>query len=369
MLARSPLESNLVSTRKALKLLPPCATTAIGSLPHTQQELALQMALLHDVPFLPQLPSSDPSELMIPAALDGLPGLAFDKEGVCTVDLEAWHQKRDRVTFEIENALSSGELSAYEPSAAACRSFRPFLWELEHRKVPFAKVQLAGPATVRWVTKTSAGAAASENAELDQQIFRLLLAKSLALVKAVRRAGATPIFFLDEPGLYALEKHNLRHVLVLQELKMMVKALQQQGALVGLHCCSNTDWQQVLELGLDIVSLDARLSLDAVLEDGDAWLKFLAGGSTLSLGIIPTDLASSYKLDELVESVEASLRATTPRSMPFEAVLAGMLLTPACGLGMRSVKDAERIVEEVRGAQRKLRLVGANEAARAEQQA
>jgi methionine synthase II (cobalamin-independent) len=352
-----------------LKLLPPCATTAIGSLPHTQQELALQAALQFDVPFLPQLPSSDANELMIPAALDGLPGVSFDKEGVCTIDLDAWHSKRDRTTLEIEGALSSGELSAFEPGAAACRSFRPFLWEIEHRRLPFAKVQLAGPATVRWVAKTSTGGAACDNPELDQQIFRLLLAKSLALVKAVRRAGATPIFYLDEPGLYALDKRNLRHVLVVQELKMMVKALQQQGALVGLHCCSNTDWRQVLELGLDIVSLDARLSLDAVLEESDAWLKFLAEGSTLSLGIVPTDLASAYKLEELVESVEASLRATTPRSIPFEAVLAGMLLTPACGLGMRSVKDAEQIVDEVRNAQRKLRLVGANEAARAEQPA
>ncbi len=354
-----------MSSRKALKLLPPCATTGIGSLPHTQQELALQMALLHDVPFLPQLPASDPQELMIPAALEGLPGLSWDPEGVCTVDVEVWQKQRDRVTLQIEAALQSGQLGAYEPSAAACRSFRPFLWEIEHRKLPFAKVQLAGPATVRWVARTSSGQPASEVPELDQQIFRLLLARSLALVKAVRRAGATPLFFLDEPGLYALDRRNLRHVLVLQELKMLVMAAQREGAVVGLHCCSNTDWRAVLELGLDVLSIDARLSLDAVLEERDLWLRFLAEGSTLALGIVPTDLKSAYQLDELVESVEASLRATTPASMPFEAVLAGMLLTPACGLGMRTVKDAERIVNEVRQAQRKLRRVGAGEAAAA----
>ncbi len=352
-----------MSTRKALKLLPPCATTGIGSLPHTQQELALQAALLHDVPFLPQLPSKDPAELMIPAALDGLPGVAWDKEGLCTVDVDAWHKKRDRVTMEVEGALQSGQLGAFEPSVTACCAFRPFLWEVEHRKLPFAKVQIAGPATVRWVARTAEGKPVSDHPELDQQVFRLLLAKSLALVKAVRRAGATPILYLDEPGLFALERHNLRHVMVLQELKMLIVAAQREGALVGLHCCSNTDWRAVLELGLDVVSIDARLSLDAVLEEGDLWLRFLTEGSTLSLGIVPTDLASSYVLDELVESVEASLRATTPHSIPFEALLAGMLLTPACGLGMRTVKDAEQIVEEVRLAQRKLRLVGAAEAA------
>jgi hypothetical protein len=358
------------SVRPALKLLPACATTAIGSLPHTQSELALQMALQHDVPFLPQLPRADPAELMIPAALEGLPGMAFDSDGVCTVDLQAWAARRDRFTFEIETALATGQLSAFEPTAVACRTFRPFLWEIENRKLPFAKIQLAGPATVRWVAKThstgsgqASGGPASDTPELDQQIFRLLLARSLAMVKAVRRAAATPIIFLDEPGLYALDPRDARHLVVLKELQVMIVALQREGALVGLHCCSNTRWPDLLGLGLDILSIDARLSLDAVLEDAGAFWKFLAGGSTLSLGIVPTDIATAYKLDELVDSVEASLRATAPKGIAFEAVLSQMLLTPACGLGMRSVLDAERIIGEVRQAQRSIRALFASAAA------
>lgn len=349
----------MTSARKALQLLPPCATTGIGSLPHSQGELALQMALQQDVPYLPQLPAGSPSELMIPAALDGVPGLKFDAEGTCTVDLEAWRKSRDRYTGSIEDALASGDLAAFEPSMEACRSFRPFLYEVETRKLPFAKVQLAGPATVRWVARTHEGAPTSEVPELDQQLFRLSLAKTLALVKAVRRAGATPILYLDEPGLYALERGNVRHLVVMKELQMLVVALQREGALVGLHCCSNTDWAQVLDLGLDLLSIDARLSLDAVLEERDAWLRFLASGATLSLGIVPTDLASTWELGELCESVEASLRATTPASLSFEGLLSRMLLTPACGLAMRSVLDAERITEQVREAQKRFLALAA----------
>jgi hypothetical protein len=341
----------MTSARKALQLLPPCATSGIGSLPHTQGELALQMALQHDVPYLPQLPSGSPAELMIPAALDGLPGLRFDADGTCTIDLDAWRARREAFSASIEGALASGHLEAFEPSAQACRSFHPFLFEVETRRLPFAKVQLAGPATVRWVARTTAGQPAADVTELDQQLFRLSLAKSLALVKAVRRAGATPIIYLDEPGLYALERGNVRHLVVLKELQMLVVALQREGALVGLHCCGNTDWAQVLDLGLDLVSIDARLSLDALLEERDAWLRFLASGATLSLGIVPTDLASTWDLGELCDSVEASLRATTPPGLAFEGLLARMLLTPACGLAMRSVLDAERLTGLVRDAQ------------------
>jgi hypothetical protein len=144
---------------------------------------------------------------------------------------------------------------------------------------------------------------------------------------------------------------------------VMIVALQREGALVGLHCCSNTRWGDLLNLGLDILSIDARLSLDAVLEDSGAFWKFLSGGSTLSLGIVPTDIATGYQLGELVDSVEASLRATAPRGVAFEAVLSQMLLTPACGLGMRSALDAERIVAEVKQAQRAFKSLLASAAA------
>ena len=342
------------TSRRALSLLPPCATTGIGSLPHTQLELALQAALQLDVPFLPQLPAGNPSELMIPAALDGVPGLAFDGEGMCTIDLPRWERERAGLEAALDQAFESRVFGPFEPSPQACRAFRPFIWEVEHRKLPFAKVQIAGPFTVRWLARTSEGGPAALVPALEQQIFRLVMAKALALARAVRAVGATPIVFLDEPGLYALERTNPQHLVMLQELKLLALALQQEGALVGVHCCSNTDWPLLLDLGLDLLSTDVRLSLDALVADRKGFARYLASGATLSLGIVPTDLASSYEVRELVESVEATLRATLPRTMRFEEVAAHVLLSPACGLAMRTVIDAERIFEELRQAQRLL---------------
>src|SRR5512140_1831594 len=341
--------------RRALALLPPCATTGIGSLPHTQLELGLQMALQVDIPYLPQLPAGNPAELMIPQAREGLPGARFDEEGMATIDLAAWSAAKDEFGMKIERALQVDDLTELEPSATASRAFRPFLWEVQSRKLALAKVQIAGPATVRWVARTEGGGPASEVPELDRQIFRLILAKALALTKAVRKAGATPILYVDEPGLYALDPADAAHVVVLQELKMLVLALQRDGALVGLHCCSNTAWSALLSLGLDLLSLDVRLSLDAMLEDAAAFRRYLATGAGLSLGIIPTNVGQDYSVDELVDSVEASLTGTLGKASRFAEVLARCVLTPACGLGMRGAIDAERIFEQLREAQRKLR--------------
>src|SRR5687768_6858689 len=108
---------------RALSLLPPCATTGIGSLPHTQFELGLQMAMQVDIPYLPQLPVGNGSELMIPAALDGLPGAQHDGEGISTVELTAWQGARETFSQRLEAALASGQLADYEPSMQACRGW------------------------------------------------------------------------------------------------------------------------------------------------------------------------------------------------------------------------------------------------------
>jgi methionine synthase II (cobalamin-independent) len=341
--------------RRAIQLLPTCATTGIGSLPHTQLELGLQAALAMDIPFLPQLPAGRPSEFMIPQALEGLPGLRWDEEGMCTVDLGAWEAGRADFQARLEGALSSGALEGFEPSLEGCRTWRPFLWEVEHRKLAFAKAQLAGPFTVRSVARTADGRATLDVPGLDEAIFRLVLARSLAMVKALRRAGTTPLFFLDEPGLFAFERANPRHLLAMQELRLLVVALQREGALVGLHCCGNTDWASLLDSGVDVLSLDVRLSLDAVLDESGAFSRFLDSGATLSLGIIPTDLSSTYEVEELVDAVEVSLKAALPPGHSFVQVATQLMLTPACGLAMRSVVDAERVLEQLKVAQRGLR--------------
>jgi hypothetical protein len=59
-------------------------------------------------------------------------------------------------------------------------------------------------------------------------------------------------------------------------------------------------------------------------------------------------------VDELVGATEASLESVLGK-VRAKAVLERSVLTPACGLALRSVLDAERLVEELRRAQAELR--------------
>ncbi len=326
---------------------PPLATTGIGSLPHTQLELAIQAAFQVDIPYAPQLPRQNPAEFMIAQAIEGLPGLVVDAEGNASIDVAAW-QPRTRELADALNAAIDGRDARFEPTLEAYRAWKPFLWEIENRKLAFAKAQLAGPATVRWAVKSTDGRTLAQVPELDVQVHRLLLARLLTMSRAIRSAGAEPILFLDEPGLYALDRGDANHLVMLQELRLLVLALRKAGALVGLHCCGNTDWDAVLGLGLDIVSMDARLSLGHLLQQQAACETFIAAGGRLAIGIVPTNLETPYDLPRLVEDTRSALAAA---KVPLDRCL----LTPACGLAMRTVPDAEKTFADLRTAQRLLR--------------
>jgi hypothetical protein len=331
-------------------VLPPLATSGIGSLPHTQLELALQQALLVDIPAAPQLPRRDAAEYMVPQALEGLHGLRADAEGNAGIDVGDWRRGAATLDARLDRALEHDDgVQRFLPSAAAWHALRPFLWEVEQRKLPFAKVQIAGPFTLRWVLRTTRGeplAGIDEGKAIERQIFRLVLARSLALVRRLRETGAKPVIFLDEPGLYAFDRRDPQHLVSLQELRVVVLALRREGAVVGVHCCGNTEWAPLLALGWDVVSIDARLSLESVLATGAAFERFQAGGGVLSLGIVPTDVSGELDVDAVLREARARLSPST---------LARALLTPACGLAMRTVPDAERIFAELRRAQQELR--------------
>ena len=184
---------------------------------------------------------------------------------------------------------------------------------------------------------------------------KLVLARAMAMVRALRETGAHPVLFLDEPGLYAFDKKDPQHLIALQELRIVLLALRKEGATVGIHCCSNTDWSSLLQLELDVLSIDAKLSLGSLLSHRAAFAAFVDAGRRLSLGIIPTNLDASYQVSELVNAVLHTFEQHDVGPERVQRVLASALLTPACGLALRTVSDAERTFADLEEARRQLR--------------
>jgi hypothetical protein len=338
-------------------------TTGIGSLPHHNVDAALEFSLRMDLPFLPQIPIRNPWEYMIAQALEGLPGLEADREGNVSLNVPIWESRTAAFKRQLEDSFASAEsaqaFDRFELHPSVASGWQGFLFELEERGVKRAKIQTAGPMTAQWALRMKEEGGATDNRPtsvpgLASQIYRLVLARTIASVRRLKAIGVAPVVYLDEPGLYGLSLENPKHILGISELKIMIQTLTREGAQVGLHCCSNTDWDVLLNLaeaGLGILSLDAGLSLANLLSNGRAprVARFIERGAILSLGVIPTARSAalrSMKPETLVNELLQTLEQAWPDDPAIQrSILSTAIYTPACGLAFHSVDDAEHVLE------------------------
>ena len=172
------------------------------------------------------------------------------------------------------------------------------------------------------------------------------------MVDAVKAAGAEPIIFLDEPGLYAFSRQQPHHIVMLQQLRINVMALKKRGARVGLHCCSDADWGALIGLGADFVAIDVQLSLPSLLKAGEALVTWVAMGGRLALGVIPTatreaPLTAEQLLADMAQQLGKLEQYFPTRASIFENILLRSLLTPACGLAFLTPADAGAVIDEL----------------------
>jgi methionine synthase II (cobalamin-independent) len=331
--------------------------TGIGSLPHHNVDTALDFSFKMGIPFLPQIPIRNPWEFMIAQALEGLPGLQVEEGGEVQLNVDVWESQSHRLDQRLRTAFSQGPgkkeaFESFEPSAAISSCWQPFLWELQEKDLKVAKIQIAGPLTCQWGLKLRNGQSPDKYPELSSQIFRLVLARAMAMTHRMILLGIEPILYLDEPGLYALDPSHPKHLLCLQELRLMVQTLRKEGAQVGLHCCSNTHWESIFNLGIDYLSIDTSVSLGQALKasQGIALKEFIESGGKLSLGIIPTTRSSVlHSLDtrELTQGLLEDLHSWYPQPEFIKKILREAIFTPACGLALQSTSDAELILEKL----------------------
>jgi hypothetical protein len=332
--------------------LPALTTTGIGSLPHQNVDDALRESFRVDVPYLPELPRRDAREFMLSHASEGIPGMVSDADGMVAIDVEQWKKGRGAFEDKLHAAIEGNRLDLFLPSDSTQAALWPFLERIKREGHKLAKVQIAGPMTTQWSLRTTTGEVPP--AAVHTHISRVILARSMALAQSVEATGAKPLMFFDEPGLYAFSRAQPRHLLMMQELRINVMALKKRGASVGLHCCSDADWGTLLGLGLDVLAIDAKLSLRSLLKAGDTLVTFVSMGGRLALGVIPTnegDEQGPASPAQLVTDLKDSL-ATLEQYFPtrasiFEHIISKSLLTPACGLALKTEREAEQVMDRL----------------------
>ena len=325
--------------------LPAGQTTMIGSMPHASVDEAFK-ALEHfplNIPTWPQLPQRSFLEGMIPQCSEGFPGIHCDPN-----QKTIWIQRDDHLTQAMadfyEHVLSDN-FPAMAISETYANGLNHFLRQLQEARtpLPFIKGQITGPFTfglgLNDQDKTPAW--------FDEQ-YRDIILKGLGLkaqwqIRELEKYAQQVLLFMDEPILSAIGTPAyiaISEEQVILGLNEVIQAAHSAGALVGIHCCGNTDWGLLARTNVDIIAFDAYFYGDKVALYPDLIESFLQRGGILAYGLIPTldpDVLNEETLSSLQARLEALLELFVSKGITEDRLRRQFLFTPSCGMGSGSL--------------------------------
>lgn len=310
-------------------------TTGIGSLPHINIDSALSYSFRHDIPFLPQLPIYNKNEYMIYQALSFLPGIQKPENGISLIDLKAWAKDRHRFLKEAKKAKLNDDYSNFLPDKDALSALQAFYFEAENRKPKLIKLQLCGPFTAVQSLKLLDHSPVKDIPDLVNDILLHIELSVKALVQKFSQLDSRILFFFDEPALVIYSSYEGLQYRLFERVLKAARYLQENNIQVGLHCCANILWEQVLAYPqlFNFISFDVDASMHSLMDLKEE-LAFYTKQSQLSFGIIPTNFSkqSLYKakLKGIVKNLNLQKNTTH-------------LITAACGLAHQSLEDTEEI--------------------------
>jgi methionine synthase II (cobalamin-independent) len=337
---------------------PQCLATTIGSLPHSDTLEATRLMLR----FTPRIPawvqlSKRPQEGMLVQFTEGLPGFHRPLQGGNYFDVDA-PSFQNGVSALYENYLavfeehSLARLESYAISRDYARGFHALLELLtsEGHRPQALKGQVTGPFTFGTSVTDGHGKSAYYDGLLRDIIVKSISLKAAWQIEQLRPHAASVIISIDEPSLVGFGSSAYIGITaddIRKDLNEIIGCIHQAHGYAGLHCCENTDWSVVLGTGIDIISFDAYSYFDKLLLYADALRDFLARGGILSWGLVPTAdpaLLHAESTGTLLDKWHSRIEQLAQRGIAAERIAAQSLITPSCGAGLLSPRDAELVL-------------------------
>jgi hypothetical protein len=265
--------------------LPSLGTTGIGSLAPLDWPETREEIFSLDIPYLPTYPQRGPLETM------------------------------------------AGQLGLASATLPLPQAWIHWVEEIKKRRSPWVKLQWPGPHTLG-----SLGGLTENWPPVENHIR--------TLIQELSDLGCRVLFFFDEPALFKYAPGENKQKICWDLLAKGLKHWRSQGVTVGLHSCGQAPWDQVLKLPLQFLSFDYSLSWKSLLGLGERLVEWLEKGGRFALGLVPTQISASWDPVAVVNDLI--------KSFPVPSLLKQSLLTPACGLGLRSVGEGQQVFKELK---------------------
>lgn len=319
--------------------------TGIGSLPFKNAGKACQLIFdnFKEIPFWPQLPKKSYREHMYCQFSEGIPGIVIDEKArlihadseKCASGMEKAYQKflqEDTEYFKISEAFAEGLYNFRDGFAKSAK------------EAHFVKGHITGPVSFALFVTDENKKALIYNNEIFDIITKVLCMKARWQIRFLKELNKNVIIFIDEPYLVSIGSSFVNVSLkdITRALDEINRAIKEEGAISGIHCCGNTDWSVLLKGGIDIVNFDAYNFMKEFSLYSDDIKEFLQNSGTIAWGIIP----SSEAIDKepptaLAKKLKDGMKLLSDKGIDTKNI--SSIITPSCGLGSLTEKAAEKI--------------------------
>jgi methionine synthase II (cobalamin-independent) len=330
--------------------------TLIGSVPHLDPGPVLEMitAWVPEAPIWPQLPKRHWREGFVAQYCEGFPGLTESRDhSTLRVNRAANGLPEEMAHFyeTIMAATETGDLSRFaisEESARGIPAARSAFSKLP-RKPPYIKVQSTGPVSFALTIYDENQIPLYYDDDYADIVVQIIKMKSIWQIQQFKPYGNGIICFLDEPSLSSFGSStyiNVTRDSVVDRLSSVIRALQAEGAVVGVHVCGNSEWSILIDAGVEILNFDAYGYGESVSLYAERISGFLEAGGVIAWGIVPTSPAiRQASVASLEKKLTAIIEHLAARGVDLTLIWKQSMLTPSCGMGTMSEEDAERVIK------------------------
>lgn len=299
-------------------------TTAMAVMPHTDAERALEVALGMDIPFWPQLPRLSYYEDMYVQAAEHFPGVVLDVEN------RRLSFSTDKFMDELESVMAGFDDPAlFDVSPDYSAVYHRFL-EMDVSDRPAIRGQLEGPISFGFNVNDENDRPILFNDTVRPFMFEFMARRVNVQLERLKQRNANAFMFVDEPGLQFLFSalSGYGDVQARQDMEMFFSLIERPR---GVHLCGNPDWDFLLNLDIEVLSMDIYTNRDVFPAYSQSIKRFLEKGGTLVWGIVPTnsepfEKESIQTLRDQLEEVWATLAA---RGIDRDMLISQSLISPA----------------------------------------
>ena len=322
-------------------------TTAMAVMPHKDVDRALDLALTMDIPFWPQLPHVSYTEDMYVQAAEHFPGILLDMENRTL----RFSMEKFIIEFE-ETMVHFDEPEYFDISKEYSVVYHRFL-EMDFSDRPAIRGQLEGPISFGLNVLDQDKKPILFNDTIRPFMFEFMSRRINVQLERLMKLNSNAFMFVDEPGLQFLFSalSGYDSTKAKNEMEQFFAMIQRPR---GVHLCGNPDWDFLLGLDLDILSLDIYQNGEVFSSYSESIKRFLDRGGVIVWGIVPTNF-EPFEIEN-INTLEARLTEVwnllANKGIDREFLISRSLISPAtCCLvnpdGEKTVEKAFGVVKEL----------------------